>query len=305
MNKTKYLFIMAVSIFSLVVWSASSFGENWTEGTVQGYYMAKGWNTYEAGWLIGHRVYSPVGGDLGYISDLMIDRDDGHVALVILSDVPGFGDRFVAAPFGALERTGENIFQLNFGERDIAIANTFLEDRYAYELTRSVDTVGLSMIPSAIDPLWADTVYRFYGQTPYWTEGKTPRPDIMAYRTPGPINVESFFGTAGSSALLGATVESNGGKTVARISDLVIDSRDGRVALVVVDRVPERGDAMVAVPFGELSMSGNAYAFNFTDDRLAAAPTYNEFADANNPKRAEDIYRYFGLQPYWSEGGDM
>jgi len=146
---------MVVSIFSLVVWSASSFGNDWAEGTVQGYYMARGWNTFEAGWLIGHRVYSPVGGDLGYISDLMIDRDDGHVALV------------------------------------------------------------------------------------------------------------------------------------------------------VVDRVPGRGDAMVAVPFGELSMSGNAFAFNFTDDRLAAAPTYNEFADANNPKRAEDIYRYFGLQPYWSEGGDM
>jgi hypothetical protein len=127
----------------------------------------------------------------------------------------------------------------------------------------------------------------------------------MAYRTAGPINVESFFGPAGSSALLGATVESNGGKTVARISDLVIDSRDGRVALVVVDRVPGRGDAMVAVPFGELSMSGNAYAFNFTDDRLAAAPGFDEFADSNNPTYARDVYVYFGLQPYWSEGGGM
>ena len=296
---------MVVSIFSLVVWSANSFGDNWTEGTVQSYYLATGWNTYEAGWLIGHRVYSPVGGNLGYISDLLIDRDDGHVALVILSDVPGFGDRFVAAPFGALERTGENFFQLNFGERDIAIANTYFEDRYAYELTRSMDTVGLSRVPSAIDPLWADTVYRFYGQTPYWTEGKTPRPDIMVYRTAEPINLEFLFGSAGSSALLGATVESSGGNAVARISDLVVDSRDGRVALVVVDRVPGRDNSMVAVPFGELSMSGNAFAFNFTENRLAAAPTYYEFADANNPQKAEDSYRYFGLQPYWSEGGDM
>jgi hypothetical protein len=305
MNKTKYLLLMVVSIFSLVIWSASSFADDWTGGTVQGYYTARGWNTYEAGWLIGHRVYSPVGGDLGYISDLLVDRNDGHVALVILSDVPGFGDRFVAAPFGVLERTGENFFQLNFGDRDIAIANTFLEDRYAYELTRAMDTVGLSKIPSAIDPLWADTVYRFYGQTPYWTEGKTPRPDMMTYRTAGPINFESFFGAAGSSALLGATVEANGGKTGVRINDLVIDSRDGRVVFVVVDRVPGRGDAMVAVPFSELSMSGNAYAFNFTDDRLASGPTYNKFGGANNPTYARDVYVYFGLQPYWSEGGGM
>jgi len=302
MNKTKYLLIMVVSIFSLVVWSGSSFGDNWTEGTVQGYYTARGWNAFEAGWLIGHKVYSPVGGDLGYISDLLIDRDDGHVALVILSDVPGFGDRFVAAPFGALERTGENIFQLNFGDRDIAIANTFFEDQYAYELTRWMDTVGLSRVPSAIDPLWADTVYRFYGQTPYWTDGETPRPDIMVYRTAEPTNLEFLFGSAGSSVLLGATVESSGGNAVARISDLVVDSRDGRVALVVVDRVPGRHDAMVAVPFGELSMSGDAFAFNFTDDRLAAAPAYKEFADASNPQKAGDTYRYFGLQPYWSEG---
>lgn len=304
MNKTKYLLIMLVAVLSLVVWGGRSFGEEWVEGSVQGYYHSKGWDTFEAGWLIGHAVYSPVGGDLGQIKDLLIDREDGHIALVILSDVPGFGSECVAAPFGALERTGENIFWLNFGDRDVPIASNY-QDQYAYELTRFRSTIGISSIPSSIDPLWADSVYRFYGQTPYWTEGKTPHPDLMSYRAAQPFITESFYMGTGAPVLMGATVQSTDGKAVARIDDLVIDSKDGRVALLVLDQVPGRGDAQVAVPFGGLSMSGNAFALNTTEDRLAAAPGFDEFADTHNLQKAEDIYVYFGLQPYWTEGGQM
>jgi sporulation protein YlmC with PRC-barrel domain len=303
-NKTKYLIIALVSVFSLVLWGGRSFSQEWAEGTVQSYYQSKGWDGFEGGWLIGHRVYSPVGGDLGQICDLMIDRSDGHIALVILSDVPGFGSEFVAAPFGALERTGDNVFQLNFGDRDIPVASTY-EDQYAYELARYRSTVGFSTIPSSIDPLWADTLYRFYGQTPYWTEGKTPHQDIMSYRTAHFSITESFFMGTTAPVLMGATVQSQDGTAVARIDDLVIDSKDGRVALLVLDQVPGRADAQVAVPFADLSLSGNAFAFNFTEDRLADAPSFDEFADANNPQKAEDIYRYFGEQPYWTEGGNM
>jgi hypothetical protein len=59
---------------------------------------------------------------------------------------------------------------------------------------------------------------------------------------------------------------------------------------------------MVAVSFGELSMSDDAFVFDFTGDRLAAAPGFDEFADSNNPKYAGDVYLCFALQPYWSMG---
>jgi sporulation protein YlmC with PRC-barrel domain len=304
MNKTKYLLIMVVSVFSLVLWGGRSFAQydDMAGGTVQSYYESTGWGGFRADWFIGHRVYSPLGGYLGQIDNLAIDRSDGHIALVTLSDVPGFGDKFVAAPFSAFERTSESSFQLNFGDRDFPIA-TFPLDRYAYDLTMHMGTVGLSRFPSSIDPLWADTVYRYYGQTPYWTEGKTPHPDIVAYRASDSPDILTLFGGTMPSALLGSTVRSSDGKVMARIDDLVIDSKDGRVALVVIDRVPGRGNTMVAVPFGELSMSRDAYAFDFTGDRLATAPAFDEFADSNNPKYAGDVYIYFGLQPYWSEEG--
>ncbi|HSB05350.1 MAG TPA: PRC-barrel domain-containing protein [Thermodesulfobacteriota bacterium] len=287
MNKTKYLMIAVASAFSLVLWGGNVSSQEWTEGTVQSYYQPMGWDTFQGGWLIGHRVYSPAGGNLGQISDLMIDRTDGHIALVILSDVPGFGAQFVAVPFGALQRTGESVFELSFGDREIAIVGPY-EDPYAYELRRVMGIVGLSDISTTIDLRWAETLYRSYGQAPYWThEGREVPTDIASYRCTG---------------LMGAEVSFQEGKDVARISDFVIDSKDGRVAFLVVDQVPGRGDMEVAVPFEALSMSGNAFALNITEERLAAAPGFRD-ADLSNQQKAEDVYKYFGLQPYWTEGG--
>jgi sporulation protein YlmC with PRC-barrel domain len=101
---------------------------------------------------------------------------------------------------------------------------------------------------------------------------------------------------------MGATVQSKNGKVAARIDDLVIDSKDGRVAFLVLDRAPGRGDMQVAVPFGELSMSGNAFVLNTTRDRLASAPSFNAYADMNDLKWARNAYRFFGQRPYWTEG---
>jgi sporulation protein YlmC with PRC-barrel domain len=291
MNKIKSLFIALVSIFSLILWSSSAFAQGGSSAFDPGYpeassagYHSMGWGTFEAGWLIGHRVYSPQGGELGQIEDLMIDRNDGHVALVILSGVRSFGAQFVAAPFSALERTGEDTFELNF------------DDFYA-----DWSIVGLSTLPSTIDPLWLDSVYYSYGQKPYWTEGRTVPPDIMSYRTARPSILESVFMEKTAPVLIGATVQSKDQKEAARIGDLVIDSRYGRVAFLVLGRIAGRDDSQVAVPFDELSMSGNAFVLNTTVEKLAAAPSFNESADMGNREYAARVYTFFGLQPYWTE----
>jgi len=300
MNKTGYLIVALITVFSLSLWGGRSFARDneWVEGAVQAYDQPTGWNGMEAGRLIGHRVYSPAGGDLGQISDLLIDRFDERIILVILSDVPGFGSEFMAVPFSALERTGESLFQLNFGDRIISIASTN-RDPYAYELTRHRETVGVLTIPSAIDSMWADSVYRFFGQTAYWTA--EPRMVIMSYQAAEPSMGEYLFRGKTSRALMGATVWSRNGEAVARIDDLVVDSRDGRVVLLILDQVPGRKDEQVAVPFDELTMNGKPFALYATEEHLAAAPGFNEFTDLNNPKKVEDIYRFFGMQPSWTK----
>jgi sporulation protein YlmC with PRC-barrel domain len=293
MNKIKSLTIALVSALSLILWGSSALAQGGSSAFAQQYpggsfvsYHPTGWDTFEASWLIGQRVYSPLHGELGQIEDLMIDSANGRVALVILSGVQGFGAKYVAAPFSALERTGQVTFQLNFGDRYASVpwGSYNYRDPYATDLYVWRSIVELSTIPSTINPLWADSVYRFFEKTPYWTEGKTPHPDIVSYRT---------------AALMGATVQSKDGKVAARIDDLVIDSRDGRVAFLVLDRVPGR-DEQVAVPFNELSMSGNVFALNTTDEKLAAAPSFKS-ADMGNRDYAARVYRFFGVQPYWME----
>ena len=331
MNKSKYLFIALISAFTVLLLGSSAFAQGgfyqsypapmgssafeqqypegmvginpnptgeFPEATSIGY-QSMGWDTFRAGWLIGHSVDSPLGVELGQIDNLVIDRANGHIALVILSGVEGFGAKLVAAPFSALERIGEDTFRLNFGDRYTYVSG-YYQDPYAYLLYENSGTVGLSTIPSSIDPLWADSVYRFYRQTPYWTEGGTVPPDIMSYRAARPPILQSLFMGKTAPVLMGATVQSKDGKAEARIADFVIDSKDGRVVFLVLDRVPGRGEE-VAIPFSELSMSGDAIVLNTTEDKLASAPSFNESTDIGNREYAASVYGFFGVQPYWTE----
>jgi hypothetical protein len=52
-------------------------------------------------------------------------------------------------------------------------------------LVENRSTIGMKSIPATIDPVWADSVYKVYGVTPYWTDGKTSRPEIASYRMSG------------------------------------------------------------------------------------------------------------------------
>jgi sporulation protein YlmC with PRC-barrel domain len=303
MNRIAYLLIGFVSACSLLLWTSGVFskGNEDSEGLVNVYCQSTEWSGIGASRLIGHRVYSPAGGELGQVSDLLIDRFDGHILLVILSDVPGFGSEFVAAPFSALEKTGQRLLQLNLGDRHIPMASAY-EDPYASELARHRNVVGLSIIPSAIDSVWADSVYRFYGQTPYWRA--EPHMVILSYRAAEPSTGESWFAGRTSWTLMGAKIWSGNEKPVARLDDLVLDLKNGRVVLLVIDQIPGRGDAQVAVPFDELSMSGKPFALRITEDRLASAPGFRESVDANDRRKVEDVYRHFGLLPSWTgEGG--
>ena len=181
--KTKR-FIVVVAVLSLALWGSLSFAQT----TVQWGHQVKTMDTFQADWLMGHLVYSPVSlGDLGQITDLLIDRCDGRVAFVVLSDTPGFHSESIAVPFNALERTGEDTFLVRFGD-DVQIATRSLNyqgDRFAKYLVENRSTIGMKSVPATIDPVWADRVYKVYGVTPYWTDGKTSRPEIVSNRMSG------------------------------------------------------------------------------------------------------------------------
>jgi hypothetical protein len=75
--------------------------------------------------------------------------------------------------------------------------------------------------------------------------------------------------------------------------------------LVLYD-VPGRETSLIAVPFSSLSIRGeNAFVLNTTRERLAIASGFDASGDLNNSRWAGDVYRYFGVEPYWTEKEEM
>jgi len=301
MNKTGKMVVALASVFCFVLLGGSAFAQGYSQefpgGTVGAFYQAKGWDTFEGSWMIGYEVTDTDGGSLGQISSFVIDNTNGRIALVVLSDVPNLGAEQLAIPFSSLMRTGANTFEFNPGSMALKV-DDFPQwpytnhDLFVYTVTSPPAGSDLYGIPSKIDAEWVSYIYQHYGQEPYWTEQGMQSPkELELYQ---------------STKLMGAQVQTPMGEEVAMVNDLVIDSSDGHIAFVVLSDIPGRGDTLVAVPFGALSRSGEmAFVLNTTKEQLAAAPSFNEFADLSNPTYADNVYRYFGLTPYWIEGGAM
>jgi len=242
------------------------------------------WSVYEASWLIGHLVRSPEGSSLGQISDLVIDEVNHKVALVILSDVPGAGDRLIAVPYGALLRTGASSFEIKFGDLEARIGPT---SGYGDTYVRMMQALSgdLFGVPSVIEPSWVDFVYLSYGERPYSTAEEI---------TTEPV-AENF---SRWSAMRGAPIEAD--DTKASANDLIINFPDGQVTFISISGIP--GREVVAVPFSFLTRTeDDRLALNATEDELAAAPSYDPGRDFKDRTWAEGVYRFFGVQPYWSE----
>ncbi len=299
MYKTTKVLIALSSIFCLVLLGSSAFANGYynefSEATVGATYQPMGWNTFEASWLIGHRVKTTTGANLGQIDGLVIDEANGRVALVVLSDVPGLGNERLAMPYRSITDIGQGTCEFNPGDMDIGVPlgpGYADEDPFLYSITRYPSYSGFYGLPSAIDAAWLTDIYRHYGQIPYWTEegGRVPDASELIETT----------------KLMGAGIQLQDGEAAGQINDFVIESSDGRIPLLVLYNVPERESSLVAVPFADFSVRGeNAFVLNADREKLALAPSFSASANLNNRRWAGDVYRYFGLQPYWSEQEEM
>jgi sporulation protein YlmC with PRC-barrel domain len=105
--------------------------------------------------------------------------------------------------------------------------------------------------------------------------------------------------------LVGTSVKNPQGEDLGVIIDFVKDSNDRAVfAILVYGDHEAYGDfgRQVAIPFGALSCMEQSCILNASKDRLDSAPTFVWKDDlAPEKKLAEDVYRHFGMQPYWTE----
>ncbi len=110
-------------------------------------------------------------------------------------------------------------------------------------------------------------------------------------------------GTSEVSNLPGATVKNPQGEDLGIINDIVTGPEGRATFAVLIYMISDDTQKRVAVPFDALSCEGQTCVLNANRDALDSAPVFISENDLAEPELAGDIYRYFGLQPYWIEEG--
>ena len=110
------------------------------------------------------------------------------------------------------------------------------------------------------------------------------------------------------SKLLGAAVKDSEGKDFGAIIDFMRDPTS-RAGFVIIAYGAEDeyglGGRLVAIPFSVLSCGEQDCVLNIRKERLDDAPVFTSKEDFMEQRMAENVYRYFGLHPYWTDEGTM
>jgi sporulation protein YlmC with PRC-barrel domain len=107
--------------------------------------------------MMGDKVVSPDGEDLGTLKELMIDMDEGRINYAVLSfgGFLGLGDKLFAIPWEALTvNTEDHTFILNVNKEQLEEAPGFDKDNWPSEAQYQAG--------------WLLDLYNYYGYTPYW-----------------------------------------------------------------------------------------------------------------------------------------
>lgn len=102
-------------------------------------------------------------------------------------------------------------------------------------------------------------------------------------------------------------VKNHQGEYLGRMQDLVIQP-DGRIVFAIISRPGYLGirGQPVAIPFETISFGTekNELVLDMSREQFASVPNLTNLADLENRDWAGNIYRQFGVQPPWIEGGD-
>jgi hypothetical protein len=111
-----------------------------------------------------------------------------------------------------------------------------------------------------------------------------------------------------ATQIIGTYVKNLYGETLGKIGDLLFDPQDpGRVlfAVIIHGGFLGMGGKLIAVPFSALTWNerDRVYDLNMTKERLALAPSFyrDQWPDLHRRTWSEEVYRYYGQNPYWME----
>ncbi len=98
-------------------------------------------------------------------------------------------------------------------------------------------------------------------------------------------------------------VKNSTGEYIGTVTNLLVDS-SGNIAFIIlsIGREREQGKKEIAVPLGIFSSDheNRIVVLNVGKEALAAAPAF-DVSDLTDPTFAENVYRFLGLMPAWTE----
>jgi sporulation protein YlmC with PRC-barrel domain len=234
---------------------------------------------YQASGVIGTIVKNKGGDYLGRITDLMIDPQNGGIPFGVLSrgGVLGIPMRFVAVPFSALTPIKENhAYLLDISEERMAAAPSF--DRHHW--------------PDVANRGWEIDTDRYYGVSPSWGDSDKPIAKPAAQNSSKAYDFNKIVGTP---------VKNLQGEELGKMHDVVINFH-GHVPFAVLSHGGfwGIGGRLVAVPYRSLYFDqvGKDFILNYSEEKLDSASAFKA-SDISKKNWPEEVYRYFGQQPYW------
>ena len=192
---------------------------------------AKGalWGANES---IGANVVGANGEDLGNVEDIVLDRNKSRIAYLIVSygGLLGIGDKHFAVPWEAFGQTSSRELSLGIDPEQLKSAPGFKK----------------GALPNTADPLFHEEVHSFYNAGPYWLE-QEKRAQAEAQAAQQEQTGERAFdwdswANRGDGAawarclgeLIGTDIENAQGETIAKLKDVIVDSREARAAFAMV-----------------------------------------------------------------------
>ena len=108
-----------------------------------------------------------------------------------------------------------------------------------------------------------------------------------------------------ASKIIGAYVQNPKGESLGRVTDLMVDPEDGRIAFAILSHGGVLGIPMrfVAVPYNALKFNSqkSVYLLDLSKERMASAPSFdrNHWPDVADKNWEAQVYRFYGVAPYW------
>lgn len=242
---------------------------------------------HKAGEVVGSKVQSPKGEDLGKVEELVVDPVTGKIDYAVLSfgGTMGLGDKLFAIPYSMLK------------------APPAPEGSRAARFMLDVDKAKLEKAPGFPKDNWPDV------QAPAFAEG-----------------IDKYFGTSRSSAtkavdanarlelckaseMIGHKIVTPTNDDLGTVKEVVLDPGRGRVTYFVLSSggFLGMGDKLFAVPWEAVKVTREGdkdksrFVVAIGKERFEKAPEFSDkdWTRMSDPVWVRDVYSYYGYKPYW------